>query len=108
MRVELPELGAVFTRGAVELRPPETEAPRVVLERFGADTLDGFVRDRLVGVAGVTRCGFVVADRVLVAFVPRVEETPREDAARVGAALLTDDALVDFETVFVRGSSPRV
>jgi len=100
--------GAVFTRGAVELRWPETEVPRVVLERVGLETLDGVVRDRLVGVPDVTRFGLVAADRVLVAPVPRVAETPREVVERVAAFPLTDDALVDFARVLVRESSPRV
>jgi len=49
----------------------------------------------------------VAVDRVLVAPVLRVAETPREAVERVAALPLTDDALVDFSTVLDRESSPR-
>ena len=100
--------GAVFTRGVLVPRCPVTDVPRVLLERVGAVTREGDVRELGVALPVVTRCGLVLRERVLVTWVLRFVETPLEFVERVAAEPLTDDDRVDFATSFVRGSSDRL
>ena len=103
----LPVVGAVLTRGVLVPRCPVTEVPRLVEDRLGVVTVAGAVRDRLAGVPVVTRWGDVLRDRVLVTCVLRVGATARLDVARVASTPLTEEARVDLDTSFVRGSSAR-